>query len=86
MLLKFIGFDGREMAQERIRSALASEGWLAALASGVVLLWGASNVFAELQGSMNTIWEVQLRPDLGWRETIRRRFLSVTTAFFAAIS
>ena len=30
---------------------------------------------------MNAIWEVQLRPDLAWRETIRRRFLSVTMVF-----
>ncbi|HKA16081.1 MAG TPA: hypothetical protein VKH41_13750 [Myxococcota bacterium] len=30
---------------------------------------------------MNTIWEVRLRPDLGWGETIRRRFLSVAMVF-----
>jgi membrane protein len=60
-----------------IGSAKTSEGWIAALVSGGVLLWGASGVFAELQSSMNAIWEVKLRPDLGWRETIRRRFLSV---------
>jgi len=97
VLLKFIGFDGREvieqqmamllggagreMAREMIRSAHACEGWLAALVSSAVLIWSASNVFAELQSSMNAIWEVQLRPDLAWRETIRRRFLSETMVF-----
>ena len=93
LLLKFLGLDGRElieqqmamlmgdagseMAREMITSARASEGWLAGIASFALLMWGASNVFAELQDSMNTIWEVRLRPGLGWRETIRRRFLSM---------
>jgi membrane protein len=93
LLLKFIGLDGRElieqqmamlmggagseMAREMIASARTSDGWLAGAASAALLLWGASNVFAELQDSMNTIWEVQLRPGLGWRDTIRRRFLSM---------
>jgi membrane protein len=97
LLLKFLGFEGqqvieqqtgmlmgepgREMAREMIASAKASEGWFAAIASFAVLVWGASNVFAQLQDSMNTIWEVQLRPDLGWGETIRRRFLSMAMVF-----
>ena len=97
VLLKFLGIDGqqaieqqmsmlmgdagREIAREMIVSARASDGWLAAIASSAVLLWGASNVFAELQSSMNAIWEVQLRPDLSWRETIRRRFLPVAMVF-----
>jgi membrane protein len=76
-----MGEPGRQMAREMIASARASDGWVAAIASFAVLLWGASNVFAELQNSMNAIWEVQLRPDLGWRATIRRRFLPVTMVF-----
>jgi membrane protein len=97
LLLKFLGIDGqqvignqmgmlmgeagREMAREMIGSAKMSDGWLAAIVSAGVLIWGASNVFAQLQSSMNAIWEVQLRPGLGWRETIRRRFLSVAMVF-----
>ena len=97
VLLKFLGIDGqqmieqqmamlmgdagREMAQEMIASAKTSDGWLAAIVSTAVLIWGASNVFAQLQDAMNTIWEVQLRPDLGWGETIRRRFLSMAMVF-----
>jgi membrane protein len=97
LLLKFLGLDGREvieeqmamlmgkagseMAREMIASVRTSDGWLAAIASGAVLIWGASNVFAALQDSMNTIWEVQLRPDLGWRETVKRRFLSMAMVF-----
>ena len=97
MLLKFLGFEGqqvieqqmamlmgdagREIAQEMIASAKSNEGWLAAIASFALLLWGASNVFAQLQDSMNTIWEVQLRPDLALVETIQRRFLSMAMVF-----
>jgi membrane protein len=76
-----MGDSGSELARETIASAKASEGWLAAIVSFALLVWGASNVFAQLQDSMNTIWEVQLRPDLGWRETIRRRFLSMAMVF-----
>ena len=32
----------------------------------VILLFGASGVFAELQDSLNTIWEVQPDPQAGW--------------------
>ena len=97
LLLKYLGFEGqqvieqqtamlmgeagREIARETIASAKSSEGWIAAVASFALLVWGASNVFAQLQDSMNTIWEVQLRPDLGWGETIRRRFLSMAMVF-----
>jgi len=76
-----MGEAGREMAHEMIDSIRTSDGWLPGIVSAAVLLWGASNVFAELQNSMNAIWEVQLRPDLSWRETIRRRFLPVAMVF-----
>jgi membrane protein len=76
-LAMLMGDAGRAMAREMIGSAQTSTGWIAATVSTVVLIWGASNVFAALQDAMNTIWEVQLRPDLGLRETIKRRFLSM---------
>src|SRR5262245_54407707 len=97
VLLKFLGLDGqqvieqqvamlmgdagRQMAQEMISSARASDGWMAAVVSTALLVWGASNVFAQLQDAMNAVWEVQLRPDLGWGETIKRRFLSMAMVF-----
>lgn len=97
VLLKFLGLDGqqmieqqmamlmgdagREMAQQMISSARAGDGWMAAIVSTALLVWGASNVFAQLQDAMNTVWEVRLRPDLGWGETIKRRFLSMAMVF-----
>jgi membrane protein len=43
----------------------------------VVLLFGATNVFAELQDSLNTIWEVKPKPGTGlvW-DFVRTRLLS----------
>ena len=72
-----MGKSGGEMAQTMVESAKTSSGWLAGTISILVLLWGASNVFAELQDSMNTIWEVQPKPDLGIWGTIKKRFLSM---------
>jgi len=60
-----------------IESAQQHEGWLAGAASFLVLLWGASNVFAQLQDALNTIWEVQPRPGQSWAQVIRNRFLSL---------
>lgn len=40
------------------------------------LIWGASNVFNQLHEAMNTIWNVELKPGLGFMATIRQRLLS----------
>jgi membrane protein len=56
----------------------ARTGTIAALFSIVVALIGASGVFAELQDSLNIIWEVRPKPDRGIMGTVRDRFLSVT--------
>jgi membrane protein len=60
-----------------IQSAKTSSGWFAGTVSVVLLLVTASGVFAELQDSMNTIWEVQPKPGMGWMDTIRKRFFSM---------
>jgi membrane protein len=72
-----MGESGKTMAGEMIKNAKASSGWVAGTISFLVLIWGASNVFAELQDSMNTIWEVQPKPDLGIWGTIKKRFFSM---------
>jgi membrane protein len=40
----------------------------------VVLLFGASGVFVELQGALNTIWEVEPKPGRGVMGMLRDRF------------
>jgi membrane protein len=46
---------------------------------GIVSLFvGASGVFGQLQTSLDTIWEVQPRPDRGWLAQVKDRFVSFT--------
>jgi membrane protein len=51
---------------------------LSAIIGLVTLVWSASNVFAQLQDALNTIWEVQPKPGAGIIGTLKRRFLSMT--------
>jgi membrane protein len=71
------GSEGADVAQSVLESAdqpnLAN---LAGILSLLVLFWGASNVFAQLQDSLNTIWDVELKPDVGIMETAKNRLLS----------
>lgn len=55
-----------------------STGIVSAVVGGVVLLFGASGVFGELQDSLNTIWEVAPKPDRGVWGFARDRFVSFT--------
>lgn len=48
----------------------------ASLISLVVLIFGASGVFAELQDALNIIWEVKVKPGQGIGIFIRKRILS----------
>jgi membrane protein len=49
---------------------------VAGIVSFLTLLWGASNVFVQLQDSLNTIWGVELKPSAGFMATVKERFLS----------
>jgi membrane protein len=53
-----------------------STGIWSSIAGIVVLLFGASGVFGELQTALNTIWEVKPKPGRGLRGLLRDRFLS----------
>ncbi len=49
---------------------------LAALTSVVVLLFGASGVFVQLQDALNTVWNVMPDPEKGIRNTFQKRAVS----------
>jgi membrane protein len=53
-----------------------SRSWFATISGIAILVYAGVNVFAELQDSLNTIWEVKPRPDLTWWDTIKARLLS----------
>jgi membrane protein len=77
-----VGAQGAEAIEEMIASASKpTEGIIATLLSVVILLFGASGVFGELQQSLNTIWEVKPKPGRGIWGIIRDRFLSVAMVF-----
>ncbi|MDX1416734.1 MAG: YihY/virulence factor BrkB family protein [Candidatus Promineifilaceae bacterium] len=50
----------------------------AAIISLVMLLFGASGVFNQLQGAMDTIWDVAPKPGRGILGTLKDRFFSFT--------
>jgi membrane protein len=72
---------GKQGAQA-IETALANAnqpqlGSIASIISVIVLLIGASGVFAQLQEALNTVWNVKAKPEKqGFWEFIRKRLLS----------
>ena len=70
---------GADAIQEMVKKAgTEGEGVVATWIAIIIAAYGATGVFAELQDSMNTIWEVKPKP-LGIWGWIRTRFLSFAT-------
>ena len=70
-----------EQAAQFTETAIANAdrpaaGGIASLLSLAVLLWGSTNVFAQLQNSLNAIWNVEPKPGGGIMGLIRTRLLS----------
>ena len=57
-------------------SANKGTGIVASIIGVATLLFAASGVFGELQDALDTIWEVQPKPGLGFMATIKKRFFS----------
>lgn len=73
-----VGSEGAEAAETMLDSADQPEqSTFAAVVGIVMLLFGASGVFGQLQDSLNTIWEVRPKPGGGVWQLIRSRFLSM---------
>jgi membrane protein len=73
-----IGEETGKAVQEMVQSANAQPtvGIVATIASVVMLLFGASGVFGQLQASLNRIWEVKPKPGRGVLGILRDRLLS----------
>jgi membrane protein len=72
-----VGNAGAQVIQTAIESASQPKaGTIASLISIVVLLFGATGLFTELQDSLNTIWEVQAKPGRAMKNMVRQRFTS----------
>jgi len=51
-----------ESLKQRLKMPTNRYGSIASIISIIVLLFGASGIFAELQDALNTVWEVQPKP------------------------
>ena len=88
------GLLGADAAQA-VETAIANSGksgatTISAIVGLATLLWSASNVFAQLQDALNTVWEVAPKPGAGIMATLKKRFLSMTmvlgTGFLLLVS
>jgi membrane protein len=91
-LTGFVGADTASQLQHMIKNAwLGDKSTIAAIIGGVTLLFGATTVFAEIQDSVNSIWELKAKPkQKGWWRLLRNRLLSfsviVSLAFLLLVS
>jgi membrane protein len=72
-----LGADASVQIQDIIKNAAVSnKGTLAAIIGIITLLFSSTAVFAEIQDSINTIWNLKPKPKKGWLKMIMNRLLS----------
>ena len=72
-----VGSDAAEQLQNLIKNAARSEGSTLAVVIGLVtLLIAATTVFSEMNDSMDTIFGVDKKPGLGWRQLVITRLVA----------
>ena len=73
-----LGEEGGKAVEEMVQSANAqpTAGVVATIISVIMLLFGASGVFGQLQASLNAIWGVKAKPGRGVLGMIQDRLLS----------
>lgn len=71
------GEQGMEFLNTIIANAdQPTTGTIAGVLSLLTLIWGSTNVFSHLQETLNVIWDVRPKPDVGIMHTLRKRLLS----------
>jgi membrane protein len=77
---QFADLMGREEAlavQEMLKKVARSDGAVLAQVLGtLMLLFGATGAFVELQDSLNRVWDVKPKPGETFRRLLRKRFVS----------
>jgi membrane protein len=72
-----LGPDASIQIQDIIKNAaISNQGTLAAIVGIVTLLFSSTAVFAEIQDSINSIWNLKPKPKKGWLKMIMNRLLS----------
>lgn len=87
----FVGNDAAAQIQAIIRNAsLSGKSTITAIIGFVTLIVGATGVFAEIQDSINLIWNLKAKPQKGWLKMILNRLISfsmvVSLAFLLLVS
>lgn len=73
-----VGRQGAEAVQTMIANAGKQQSggiWATVIALGTIL-FGATGAFAQLQSSLNHIWNVEQRPDLGVKGLVKARVMA----------
>lgn len=74
-----LGPKSADAVQNAVAAAsIKSSGVLATVLGVLTLLIGASAVFAELQGALNTIWDTRPSPNAGIWDLAKKRLLSLS--------
>ena len=74
---QLVGQQGAEVIETALANADRPEvSSVASIISVIVLLVGASGVFAQLQEALNTVWNVKAKPNAGIWGFIRKRLFS----------
>lgn len=77
-----VGPEGRDAVQAMLASGQkASQGILATAIGFITLVFGASGVFGELRGALNTIWDAEPKESSGVWGMLRERFFSIGMVF-----
>ncbi len=72
-----VGADAALQIQSMIKNAaLSNKGSVAGTIGIITLVLGATGVFAEIQESINIIWNLKPKPKKGWLKMIMNRLLS----------
>jgi membrane protein len=87
----FVGQDRAAQLQQIIKNAsMSAKTVLASVTGIIVLLMGATSVFAEMQDSIDIIWGVKAKPKRGWLKLLQNRFISfsviISLAFLLLVS
>jgi membrane protein len=73
----FVGNEAAKQIQEIIKNIhLSDSGMFATVFGAIMLVIGASGVFAEIQSSINFIWGLKAKPDRGLMKFILNRLMS----------
>ncbi|HTI89652.1 MAG TPA: YihY/virulence factor BrkB family protein [Puia sp.] len=86
-----VGNDAAQQIQDMIRRLeMSGKSTISVVIGVITLVIGATTVFAEIQESINIIWQVKAKPKKGWVKLLKNRLLSgsmiITLGFLLLVS